>query len=759
MAAETARTILKILSGVQSGVDVALQDGEYTIGSDDGDDIQIFDVSLKPGHARLIIHNGKISLSGASGQLRTTNGLNLEAGGDAQEIEPLDVVIGGTTRFALGPRSANWATVTAAQAGAQADTQDGATRQQRRARAAYRASWAAVVPVVLVLLLVAAAVWLAPFINGRQDNGDALALSDLEAVQEALADFEFRNRLDIRQELDGVVYVTGYVERPVERRAIMGAVRDAGVPARIRVSVLDVIRNEIGNLLSEEGSDIGFGLSDSGVLTLTGIVLDPEEAERLAQLVRDGVSGLSSVAVEIRTAPILLAEIQALAARSQIDPLVQLRLDGELIEASGILPSEKIDAWVGFLQAYSSQFASIISLRSLVQLQNPDGTVSPAPAAGGALYLGEKGGRPGDLPVDIARLQAGNYDLGDVFIGLPGSSRSDAGNLVLTGTGPDGTMSPLGSGTNGAGPGRAGSAASSLAGGAASPLAGSPPYAPRARSEPIDLRAILGLPAGAEQSASGQRDPAGDGRAFPDGQRPSAGGELARTGMTGDFDGDMINRLARRAMEAWQQGELDDSKDGLLLKQALETLDDVRLTGASSTVPILKRYALLMASERQIENPDQQCWHDSRVTRRNVVGALFWLDLMSVSADLSVVDLDEPIQGLLLEAALNPAWTGQCATAVSEGASLSVYLYEIARNPSYIGFITRDYPVFPLQVSGAHIVGERYLQTRSGRKMGEGSAPDVASRLLHVGALGAVVERSDGLTTVIFDSDLTWLIR
>ena len=46
---EATGAILKILTGVQAGIDVALVEGSYTLGSGDDDDIQLFDVSLKPG--------------------------------------------------------------------------------------------------------------------------------------------------------------------------------------------------------------------------------------------------------------------------------------------------------------------------------------------------------------------------------------------------------------------------------------------------------------------------------------------------------------------------------------------------------------------------------------------------------------------------------------------------------------------------------------------------------------------------------------
>ncbi|MFC6049463.1 type III export protein YscD, partial [Methylobacterium hispanicum] len=72
--------ILKILVGMQAGVEVALVPGEYVLGTGPEDDIQLIDVSIRPGHARLRVSGGKIALAGAAGALRTAAGLQIESG-------------------------------------------------------------------------------------------------------------------------------------------------------------------------------------------------------------------------------------------------------------------------------------------------------------------------------------------------------------------------------------------------------------------------------------------------------------------------------------------------------------------------------------------------------------------------------------------------------------------------------------------------------------------------------------------------------
>ncbi len=123
------------------------------------------------------------------------------------------------------------------------------------------------------------------------------------------------------------------------------------------------------------------------------------------------------------------------------------------------------------------------------------------------------------------------------------------------------------------------------------------------------------------------------------------------------------------------------------------------------------------------------------------------------------MDVGPEFQRPILEAALNPEWTSDCAATAAGAEFGSVYLYEIMRNSDFVRHIARDLTDFPIDVAGASTVGKRYIQTRSGRKMSEGAAPDASSRLAMVGQLGVAVEQDSGYAKVIFDTDLNWLIR
>src|SRR5690606_22825283 len=63
----------------------------------------------KPAHARLRVTRGAVEIRAGSGSITSGNGLDLEAD-DPQwrEVEQLDILCAGMTRFAIGAATANW---------------------------------------------------------------------------------------------------------------------------------------------------------------------------------------------------------------------------------------------------------------------------------------------------------------------------------------------------------------------------------------------------------------------------------------------------------------------------------------------------------------------------------------------------------------------------------------------------------------------------------------------------------------------------
>jgi hypothetical protein len=421
------RLILKVLSVVQIGAEVSLKTGEYLLGSGPDDDIQFIDVSVKPGHARLRVGPTGIGVRAEADAITIGEGQELTPKDDWREIQPLDKVRLGAVSFALGLPSAQWSTIAEEihprpkeeQPAAKPVAAKSPWKLASRLPEAYRPM---VIPLATALGLIAFAIWFAVGGNRSAGGHGDDAKRDFEIVRQALEKFPFAKQLETRQEIDGTIYVNGYVTAPVERRAALGAIDKTGVPARVRIEVLDHLRSELDNLIAEEKVRVAYTLSPTGELTLTGIIISETEAQKFLARVQDTVIGLKKVVSKIKTSKTLFADIERLAHVSQIDQKIVLRLEQNVVEANGVINTDKIDAWVGFLQAYGRQFSADIGLRSYVMLQydrSVDGSQLPQGGAGRPITLGGDGGA-----LDLDKLRDGTFKLGDVFAGMVGAEQA-----------------------------------------------------------------------------------------------------------------------------------------------------------------------------------------------------------------------------------------------------------------------------------------------------------------------------------------------
>lgn len=369
MAEATGDSVFKVLSGNQLGAEVFLADGTYSFGSGAEADIQLDDVALQAVHGYVRLRDGKVELRAAQGDLVTASGLAISRGDEVwREIAQMDAVSAGLSKFVIAGQNANWsalgppAPVAAPRKTGTRSLYDLVASMPRQAL--YGASS------VLAILV------LAGVVGGF--GGDAAQRSAAEIDAEALAGlrqaFEampFADAVRLTERADGTIAIEGYVEEQVERRAIQNALDASGLPATLRVFVRENLRADVQGTIDSLQVPASFTLDDAGHLTLSGTVLDPVTAKRLVESIQTGVFGLASVKSDIRTADAILDDLRGIAADAGLADLVIFRLDGLVVEATGIVPRDKMDNWVGLIGVYSRRFAKEIPLRSFVTLDQP----------------------------------------------------------------------------------------------------------------------------------------------------------------------------------------------------------------------------------------------------------------------------------------------------------------------------------------------------------------------------------------------------
>lgn len=448
--------ILKILSGPQAGAEVVLAPGEYSLGCGDDDDLQFNDLSLEKAHAHLRVTAGAVEISSGAGSVVSENGLRLEPDDtDWREIEQLDVISVGMVRFAVGAPTAQWTSIigaTRTEAGDDPALPGMKSGRSSNSGGAIARHWPLATAAVCFAALLLLFVRFSPYLDDTPQEADAVDPHvEFALVQAALSDLDFAKSVGVRQEVDGEIYVSGYVETLAERRAVARAVGETGVPAKLRLWVLSALRNSIDNLIESIGQPVDYDLSDSGDLTLKGVIIDNREADRISLLIRDQVIGLHSVESEIKTASHFLHAVRQLARRTRVGDTVFFRIDGSLIEASGVIPSEKIDIWAGFVEAYIRKYADHVPLRSYVQLApagDERGHEAPVRQKNTDLrpiVIGKSAVSGNEQRFDIGKFRSGDFAVGSLFAGRPGfHGASERRNPAVAGD-PAGAVSAPGS--------------------------------------------------------------------------------------------------------------------------------------------------------------------------------------------------------------------------------------------------------------------------------------------------------------------------
>lgn len=878
MMAEAAReNILKVLSGNQYGAEVTLSDGTYSFGSGADADIQIVDVALQPLHGQVRLRDGKIELRATQGELSTASGLSVAKGDDTwHEIAQLDAVSAGLSKFVIAGQGADWASL--ARSGAdRPGVRTDAIRSPKRSGGVPRRAIYAVLTVVAVL---AGAAYLGQSGGSAAPQpGKELEDAAFAALRRSVESMPFASDVAVTRRADGSVAIEGYVEQQVERRAIQNTLDSSGLPATLRVFVRENLRADVAGTIESMALPATFRLDDKGNLTLEGTVLDPAAAGKLVENIQTGVFGLASVTDDIRTADDIVTELGSITADAGLGDLVIFRLDGLVVEATGIVPRDKMDNWVGVMAVYSRRFAAEIPLRSFVTLDqpatvttspiiigtgpaaaaetgrvvapealaepnevdaqslfagqptSPDAAASetPAPTTSLAARIEAALARLRDLRPDLhdrlrADVEAGrvpdNAVLQEVLTALGGSLRTVGLNAAgapqvavdIPGIGQVGTLDQMAAELQSAfAPAEAPTTATPTRPVAAAPLLQQPPVlatplvmasteaeeaTPPAAPQPAattqtaealaPIAEVVADPAQrlADPPAASQPptvpSPAQSATPMPQEQAaatttvaPAAPTPLPTPPTTADATTTLpLFALPKTGAVAFTA--LKETTDALVKKED-EISGDVSPISPNLRALVAMQHEQLQMGRTLMRLPKPlsalpypvdepvQCWAGSKVTPELLPTALLLLDVLSVSSEDDIGSVSADLREMIMETALSPNRVRDCLsrTGTAYGQMLgnsSTFLFETRRNPGFVEFLFRDVPKSELALAGANLTEDRYVELVDGRKLREGAAPDITTRIAAIGDLGVLVRTAEGTRVQLFGNALGWRV-
>jgi len=759
--------ILKVLSGSQLGVEVGLPDGEYSFGSGSDAEIQFADLSMAPVHGQLRVAGGKVEIRATGAALQTASGLVIAAGdGEWREIAQLDRITAGTSIFAVGGADANWSSL------ASTPMQAAERRPEPSKPVTLNRNW------LIGGGVIAASILAVLFLTGSGSNLPTATQSTpnetLKLVRSTLAGLPFDNELDVVSEADGTITVSGYVETGTERRAVQNALQDIGVDVRRRIWALEALRTDIAGLISSQEIDITSELKPDGELILSGVWLDEEAVTRTVGLLESEVFGLSKITNSVQTAADFLDETNALIAKLQLGELVLARLDGMLIEMTGVVPRDKMDNWVGFMRAYAGQIAPHMPLRSFVTLdgQPSDATV---PVIIGAAESEASGGRviaPDSVETETTDPENlfAQSESGAPVIAADAATEEEVTAATDAAPVEDPTLDAYEAMIDDyarQNPEVVAMLIRGLTNGQFSDIKGLREYfAAAATGQSVETAEASSL-AGAEVS-----DPDAIVRILNTDDVATEPTDVAQPALAAAFDaGATVGRLNDAIRQLFDtsgdEAQLTPEAQSQNPELAAVSKEMIALAKAQSEA-LARGETLLVATEAlgaepALVLPSETCWAGSHITVESLPTVLLWMDILSISTNLDIAEVRPDSRLMFMEAALNPDRIRECLKRVDNdyGAALlanSEFLSEMARNNLFAAFLLRSVPRYPMDLAGINLDGERFAQLVDGRKLAEGAAPGVDSRLTVIGDLGLLIRVSDGYRVNLYDDNIGWLV-
>lgn len=176
----------------------------------------------------------------------------------------------------------------------------------------------------------------------------------------------------------------------------------------------------------------------------------------------------------------------------------------------------------------------------------------------------------------------------------------------------------------------------------------------------------------------------------------------------------------------------------------------------------LKKQFLPLLISPQTKGP--QCSDRLAVPIQQIPVTVLWLDILSGSESLALTSFPKERQQFILEAAINPAATRDCLIKAEKENGIDLIPYsnfirESLRNPEFISFLTRDLADPSVTISGASLIGERYIQSNANKRYKAGQSIDQSSRLVAIGELGALIREYDGYTVALYGDTTAWVVR
>lgn len=367
--------IVKVLSGPHQGAEVAIGEGDLSVGSSLESDLILSDTLISPSHLKISIQKEEITLS-TLGHKVYLNGYLLPEG--TKRINAFDYITLGSTHLVIGPHAGSWPvlsppslsdlkdTVVAAAAHLEPEPEtnepaelaqvpqspaDSTPREELKAHPANNPPILAPFLVgfsVLVFLGVLGFVIFYPS-NRSMDTSALLDEKQVEKAKSLLVSFlddrdipadtfkfEYKNQQ---------LYVSGLVETNKQKRDLEKGIRSLMPYYKVSIGSQESLVITCRELLNLLNASVSVSAVGPGVVKVSGYIANPAIWENAKKSLLNDTPGLIDVVDKVTTSQELSEISFSILNRYQIAQQVSLFAEPSQVAARGNLPESSRKIW------------------------------------------------------------------------------------------------------------------------------------------------------------------------------------------------------------------------------------------------------------------------------------------------------------------------------------------------------------------------------------------------------------------------------
>lgn len=399
--------VLKLLSGPHMGAEILLEDGSYSMGTDESCDFVLCDAAVAPRHCTLEIQNGNLRIQGLDGELWYAD--SVHPSGVPLEPHPGELLRAGTTYFSLFPEGTPWREVALPDlvgtnldrkvpagsadepAGASTDRPEeptvaaGASARESSAGLLpgkeKRIKW---VPVVLVAVSVAL-LWAGHTLWKHEPSTDS---PPHPACTEELV----KNTLERMGEKDLRITPlgTGFVitGSPRDRSTIQGISRElasSGCSFRLQIPTWEDMKRDLLEMLEglETSGSLSVEAASEEGLVVRGVLASEQELKRVQQIVQDDLPGGRFVRWRVVTLDEAARYLEKLLAPHVKELDVRVKVLTNHLQAQGTADRRYQPVWDQVRGLFEKRFGNSILESRLVWVHPTASDNTPAPEEAG----------------------------------------------------------------------------------------------------------------------------------------------------------------------------------------------------------------------------------------------------------------------------------------------------------------------------------------------------------------------------------------